>query len=128
MNLQAKIARARRLATPAPMSEYEIHVQIVAELRAAGRLFFHVPNEIKVAPQYRAKLKRLGVSAGVPDLIIVTPNRCGRPSALELKSERGGLKAHQREWLERLGACGWSAACTHGLEEARAQLRAWGYL
>lgn len=33
-------------------------------------IFFHVPNETKAKPQYHAKRKRLGVKAGVPDIVI----------------------------------------------------------
>jgi hypothetical protein len=106
-------------------------MRVVAELRRAGVAFFHVPNEGKHSPQYRAKLARLGVSPGVPDLIIVTPPpklllRHG--AALELKAPRGRASKAQVEWLEEFGRRGWATAVTYDLDEALGVLRLWGYL
>lgn len=135
MPLDKRVARARRLAQPKPLSEYEIHVRVVAMLRAQKTppLFFHCPNEIKASAQYRAKLARLGVTPGVPDLLILDPaggvigGGCVG-AALELKSDTGTLKPAQRDFLDRMAGNGWATAVTYGLEQAIAQLRAWGYI
>lgn len=110
--------------------EERIHVKIVAELRRAGVHFWHTPNESKATAAYRAKLKALGLSSGVPDLIIVTPPPCGGfiGAALELKAEKGRLSDTQKEWLQILGGYGWAAACTRGYEDSINKLIEWGYL
>lgn len=110
--------------------EESIHVRIVAELRKAGVHFWHTPNESKATPAYRAKLKALGLSPGVPDLVIITPPPCGGyvGAALELKAEKGRLSESQKEWLKVFEGYGWAAACTKGYQESLDQLIDWGYL
>lgn len=110
--------------------EERIHVKIVAELRRAGVHFWHTPNESKATAAYRAKLKALGLSSGVPDLIIVTPPPCGGfvGAALELKAEKGRLSDTQKEWLQTLSGYGWATACTKGYQESIDILIEWGYL
>lgn len=125
-----KLRRAQRFAAAEPTEE-EIHMAVVAELRKAGGVqFFHCPNEGQAKPQYRAKLKRLGLSAGVPDLVIVTPPPCGGyvAAALEIKREGGCLSDAQRGWLGAMAGAGWAVACEYGPEACLGRLRAWGYL
>jgi len=61
-------------------------------------LLFHVPNEGAKSKFEGAKLKSMGVVAGVPDLILVSP-MCG----IELKMPNGRLSPSQNElhktWL-----------------------------
>lgn len=107
-----------------------IHVKIVALLRKAGVRFWHTPNESKSTPAYRAKLKALGLSPGVPDLVIVTPPPCGGyiAAAIELKADKGRISDSQKEWLETLEGFGWAVACTKGFQASVDQLIEWGYL
>lgn len=124
------------------MSEDEIQIEVVKRLRAAGVAFFHVANERRTSPRQGAKLKAMGVSAGVPDLIIVCPEQkppavvdaamarypgC-RTFALELKADRGRLSEPQRAWLDTMSSAGWEIAVTYGLTEAVDQLTDWGLL
>lgn len=118
------------------MSEDAIQIEVVRRLRAAGVKFFHVANERRTSARNGAKLKAMGVSAGVPDLIIVPPAKTlGQwtyahtlPYALELKADRGRLSDAQKQWLEHFKACGWHTAVTYGLTEAIDQLTDWGLL
>lgn len=125
-----KVRRAKRIARPGPMLEEEIHARVVQALRQADVAFFHCPNEGKLPVQYRTKLKRLGVSSGVPDLIIVTPPPCGGyvAAALEIKRKGGRLADTQRAWLQTMASCEWAVACEYGLEACLARLKEWGYL
>jgi len=139
---QSRVRRALRTSKPAApkqMTEDTIHAELVARLRAAGRgsrdgsrpdLFFHTPNESRSAPQYRARLRRLGVSPGVPDLVFVLPPPCGGyvAAALEIKTESGRASKDQKRWLEVMSAHGWAVAVEYGLEACLGRLRAWGYL
>ena len=122
------VLRAKRIAS-GDMSEDEIQIEVAKRLREAGVPFFHVANERRTTPRQGAKLKAMGVSAGVPDIIAVMPAAVGRgPFALELKTERGRLSDAQRNWLETLQACGWQTACTYGLREAMDRLQDWGLI
>ena len=108
--------------------EEQIQMHLVGLLRKAGVRFFHVPNGSKATASYRAKLWSLGLEAGVPDLIIVDPTGRHPAAALELKAPRGRVSDAQKQWHADLLARGWAVATTCGLDEALAQLRAWGYL
>jgi hypothetical protein len=127
--------------------EETIQIEVVARLRRAGVRFFHCPNGSKATAAYRAKLWTLGLEAGVPDIVIVTPPPCrssgprilkdpdgsGRDwwphgAALELKAPKGRASDEQKQWLSDLASLGWATAVTYGLDEALAQLRAWGYI
>lgn len=85
-------------------SEYDIHVATVDYLHALGPKlkshFFHVPNEGRHTVKYRVKLKRLGVKAGVPDLLFVLPG--GRLGCVELKSDKGRQSKAQKEFEKRV--------------------------
>lgn len=99
-------------------------------LRLSGIAFAHVPNESDVPPQYRAKLARMGLAPGIPDLLIFTPPPCGGyvAAALEIKAPRMIASDRQMAWLERLRGLGWATAVGVGYGGCVAQLRAWGYV
>lgn len=126
------------------MTEELIHRHVVAHLRRARVVFFHVPNEGKRGPKARAALHGLGVMPGIPDIVIVTPPPKVRGTftttsgdvldvgkfgaVLELKADKGRATPEQKQWLETFAAHGWATALTHGLDAALGQLRAWGYI
>jgi len=128
--------------------EHRIHTKAVAYLRKSfarkgfGRRecpFFHTANESDVPPSYRAKLARLGVSPGVPDLIIVSPTSPASyvdviggvsfpGAALEIKAPKGRLTADQRRWLDTWRSAGFAAEWTRGHVATAHQLHVWGYI
>ena len=88
---------------------------------------YHIPNEGKRSPQAGAKLKRMGLSPGVPDICL--PVAHGGYSALyiELKRTKGGkLSDKQRAWLDRLNKWGCLAVRCDGWEQAKRVIK--GYL
>lgn len=124
--------------------EDRIHRKAVAYLRKSFRKregfepeecpFFHCPNESRESMAWRAKMQRLGLSPGVPDLVFVWPMireipLC-RGAALEIKAPRGRLdnKGRQQRWLDRWEAAGFATAVTRGHVATAHQLWAWGYL
>jgi hypothetical protein len=166
--LASKVARVARAAAkpPAPL-EYDIHVAVVAELRrrpAPGVILpdhrlaaFHCPNEGKRSAKFASGLQLMGVSAGVPDLVIVRARACSRCSALwvphligiftrcaaclttddptlgasaALELKRRGEKPRETQvaWLEHLAAAGWLTGWASSVDEAVALLEGWGML
>lgn len=68
------------------------------------RFIFHVPNEGAKSAKEGAKLKAIGVIAGIPDYICVNPL-----FALELKMPEGRMSTAQKEikelWSGKLPYC-----------------------
>ena len=60
----------------------------------------HIPNGGKFPIQYRAKLKKLGVSPGVPDMMIIHPKGL---VFIEMKRQKGGVVSEdQKGWINVL--------------------------
>ena len=80
--------------------ERDLQVSAVARLRQeqlAGNLMFcHVPNEGKRSRKKGFKMKREGMVAGAPDLIVWLAG--GRSVCIELKTDRGDLSEAQRNF------------------------------
>jgi hypothetical protein len=115
---------ARRRQQP----EAQIQRAVIQHLQlrpAAGVFAFHVPNGGARRPIEAAILKSLGVTAGVPDLIIV---KDGHTHCLELKSESGRLTAAQKATHDALRAAGASVAVADNLDAALQQLEEWQLL
>ena len=70
-------------------------------------------------------LTGLGVTAGVPDLLLWHQ---GRSYALELKAEAGRVSQSQADMLGRLERAGVLTAVCHGLNPALATLEGWQLL
>ena len=65
---------------------------------------FHVPNEGKRSISYHAKMKKMGLKSGCPDIIIEYPQ--GRVLYIELKNEKGRLSNSQKLWAVQSKALG----------------------
>lgn len=93
--------------------------------------YTHVPNEGKHKVQYRVKQKRLGVQAGLPDILIfdrppLYPENVG--VAIELKRQKGGrVTPEQTAWLNDLKDRGWVVAVCRGAMEAIRFLQELGF-
>ena len=84
-------------------------------------VYYAVPNAGKRSPAQRALMKRTGLKAGVPDIIIHWPVQI----ALELKRSDGGrLSKTQKEWLATFDRIGWHTMVPHGARDAIAQIEA----
>lgn len=118
-----------------PQSEYEIHKSIVEWLEGkpplnvgalpAGCVVQHSPNEGKHKVQYRAKLKRLGMKAGWPDLeLFINPTWWAyaepwTPVFLEVKALKGRLSPAQKEMAGRLRKLGCHVHTVRSIDEVR---------
>ena len=80
---------------------------------------YHVPNGGKRDAATAVALKRQGVKAGVPDIMLPAARAGYHGLYIELKRQRGGRKSdHQSEWLDALSAQGYKAALCYGWEQA----------
>ena len=94
-----------------PRSEAILQEQCVAIMTLMKENFFHCPNGGKRSKASGARLKRMGVRAGVPDLLIFRERSPVVNIAIELKvpSGRGRLSSQQTDWLCVLANCGFYA-------------------
>ena len=70
---------------------------------------FHVPNGGKRDFAEAAHLKRMGVRAGVPDLVLPAPKGGFHGLFIELKAPGGCVSEEQKDWIGRLRAAGYRA-------------------
>lgn len=82
-------------------------------------LLLHVPNGGARSPVTGARMRRLGVRPGVPDLLLPVAVMPYHALWIELKRRRGGsLSAEQRAWIGALRAEGYAVAVARGADEA----------
>jgi len=85
-------------------TEYQIQCAIVEWLRVraiSGKFrFFHIPNGGSRHKAEAARLKKAGVTPGVPDLCVILQN--GRTLWIEVKSKPGRLSHNQYDWINWL--------------------------
>jgi hypothetical protein len=108
--------------------EQQIQKAVVQHLRvrAEPRVFFwSTPNEGRRGWVNAAALKAMGMTAGVPDLLIL---KAGQLHALELKAAKGRLTPSQRGVMQRMIECGALVAVAHSIDEALVTLEFWGIL
>lgn len=110
------------------MSEEEaIHVGVVDLLRYAakpGVIYYHPPNGEHRNPITGAKLKRMGVRPGVPDLAFVLPG--GKAAFMEIKAKRGRQSDTQREFEALASVSGAPYVVVRSIDQAREVLQEWG--
>ena len=108
------------------MTEYQLHLQIIAYLQArlpAGSVVHHSPNEGNHKIQYRVKQKRMGVRSGWPDLELFVSKTWWRPEVrwspifIEIKTETGRLSENQKEVHRELRQAGCHVVTVKSVEE-----------
>lgn len=81
-------------------------------------LLFHVPNGGSRNRLEAANLKRQGVKAGVPDLVLPVA-RCGYHGLfIEMKVGKNKTSAEQNEWLDKLRKQGYYTTVCYGTNQA----------
>ena len=115
----------------APLEDQE-QLALVNWLRIKGIRHHHSPNGGHRHKAVAAKLKRQGVSAGFPDLIIF-PNNGQSILLIELKRQKGGtVSESQQEWIDYINELFDSgypiqAEVCRGFNEAREFIESRGY-
>ena len=111
------------------MTELTLQKFAVALLRssaAPGVIYFHCPNGAPTSARTGARMKAMGLLAGVADLVIVRPG--GLVYFLELKTAKGSLSIAQRAFRDACEANGVPYAVAYSPERVEAVLRGWDVL
>lgn len=90
-------------------------------------LWWHTPNGGKRNAREGARLKRMGVLAGVPDIILHWQINCETPQygAIELKIGKGKQTDSQKEFQSRWGDFNGWYAIVRSLDELKKTLNDW---
>jgi hypothetical protein len=107
----------RRLTGP---TEAQIQIAVFGHLDRLGKpgiVAFHPKNGglHQSTIGLRARNKKAGVLAGVPDVIIAYE---GKTYALELKTEKGRVSDDQLDVMNKLRRAGWITWVAYGLDDA----------
>ncbi len=95
-------------------------IKFVAWLTAKGYRCNHSPNGGTRNVIEGAMFKRMGTSAGFPDIEVPLPSGPYHGFYVEMKPEKGGkLSLAQQEWLRYLREKGYWAEEAHGFLEAK---------
>lgn len=133
--------RPFRLSAPEPL-EFDIH-QACGEaldklLLSPAQWACYPAGGVQLSPQQTARLARLGLKRGWPDLIIVfeglvfgieLKRRGGRLSKTRVgRTRRGAPRIYegQEDTFPRLRAAGMTIGIAHSVDELLAQIRVWG--
>lgn len=102
-----------------PTEEQE-QILLASWLTKKGIAFYHVGNGGYRSIREGIKLKRMGVSPGVPDICIPIPSGGYHSLYIELKRSKGGrLSSAQIWWLDFLRKKNFYADVANGFEEAQ---------
>lgn len=118
-------AWVRQVSEPAPRRHDEDELQHAVCLFLAVALpsdatYFAVPNGGKRHAREAARMKGLGLRAGVPDLIVI---HRGRALFLELKTKRGVMSAAQKAMQQLLIYSGATVVVCRRVDDVERALR-----
>ena len=110
--------KAKKTAQPLTTEDDEqITVMQYCELKHI--IAVHIPNESKRSLAYGAKMKRMGLSKGFPDLLFPTPNNGFHGLYIEFKRDKTCKPTpEQVEWINYLNEQGYRAVVCYGAGEA----------
>lgn len=99
------------------LTEDAVTESIVDYCNLRGIPIAHVPNEGKRSLQYGARLKKMGMQKGFPDLIIPIPKGKYHGLYIEVKVNNNTTTADQKKWLKILSSNGYAATACWGIDE-----------
>ena len=107
-----------------PEDRLQIAVMDYLRYQYPNVLAIHVANERATSPMQGALLKRKGVTAGVPDVLIFQPKvECGKLAyyglAIELKVGKNRTTPAQMLILHEFTVSGWAAHVCYSFDEAK---------
>lgn len=107
----------RRRSRPEDLLQQTVAKYLNVLARQGLLLWFHVPNGGKRHILEAVKMKRMGVKAGVPDLVVIPKN--GPVCFIELKAEDGATTELQDFWIKSLPDYGCPVSVCRSLDEVR---------
>lgn len=90
-----------------------------SELRG---LLFHVPNGGKRSKITAANMKRIGVVAGVADLLLLIPSSGFNGFCIEMKAPKGKQSDLQKEWQGKVERQGYKYILCYSLEQFKKEI------
>ena len=102
------------------LTEDAVTESIVAYCNLRDIPIAHVPNEGKRSVQYGARLKKMGMQKGFPDLIIPLPNGKYHGLYIEVKVNNNTTTVDQKKWLTLLHCNGYAATACWGIDDSLA--------
>ncbi len=78
----------------------------------------HIPNEGKRSISYGAKLKRMGMRRGFPDIFIARARGKYHGLVIEMKYDDGKTTKDQKDWLRILSSEGYAVAVVYSADAA----------
>jgi hypothetical protein len=103
------------------MSEKDILAAVLAHWRALGQ-----PNTLVSTIPNAGAFGQLGLTKGLPDLLVLGPSIPGRVGFIELKTAKGKPSEAQIDFQARCQSLGLSYAMTFGRDEPIYTLECWG--
>ncbi len=97
--------------------EDAFHKSVARYLDAKGVLWFHCPNGGRRYKGDGAKLKAMGVKAGIPDILILEARKNCYGFAIELKVGRNTCSPEQNEMRRHFIAANWHVLVSYSLDE-----------
>jgi len=81
-------------------------------------LLFSIPNGGYRKLKTGIRLKKTGLKAGIPDMMLPVGRKGYLGLFIEMKSERGVVQKNQKEWHELLRAQGYEVEVCRGCDQA----------
>ena len=107
------------------ISEHQEQSKFVEWCRLNKIPIFSIPNgfwlPIKnqaLVSSYIKRLKKEGLSPGVPDLFVPVPNKNYHGLFVEMKIKGGFLRDEQKRWINELNKQGYKAVVCYSADEA----------
>jgi hypothetical protein len=120
--------KQRGIAPPTP-TEFQLHCAVVDTVRRwimPGWIYTHIASGEKRDQVTAARLKRMGVNPGFPDLVFFGPH--GEVCFIELKAGRGRLSEAQAAVRQHLEAAGHGYLVSSDYREVVEMLIGWRVL
>lgn len=114
-----EVKKAQHKPSKSPTSEDSEQEAVIEYCVLKGIEVVHIPNESKRSLAYGAKMKRMGLRKGFPDLLFPTPHKGYHGLYIELKRDKTCKPtAEQWRWINYLNEQGYRATVCYGATEA----------
>jgi hypothetical protein len=101
-------------------------VQHLTLRAASGVVWYHCPNGVSSSARTGARMKAMGIVAGVSDMVFLLPS--GLSCFMEVKAPKGRLTPEQKVFRDRVEANGAQWAMVRTIDEALLKLKEWGII